>query len=309
MGTPDFSVPTLKALNEETEYNIQAVVTQPDRKVGRKKKLTAPPVKEYALEADLKVLQPEKITGSNEMDEIISLQPDLIITAAYGQFLPAELLDIPKFGSINIHASLLPKYRGAAPIHYAVMNGDEETGITIMYMDKKMDAGDILTSTKMKIEPEDNTGTLFKKLSILGRDLTLDTLPKLFEKELSAEKQDENLVSYAPMIRSDQEEIKWENTAEVLLNQLRALTPFAGTFTFLDGERFKVWEAEVIDQQTSKEPGTVVEAGKKHLYVASGQGTVLSLKTVQPAGKSKMPINNYLSGASLKEGKKFGEKN
>lgn len=191
MGTPQFSVPILEALVEDDSIQIDAVVTQPDRKVGRKKVLTAPPVKETAVKHDLKVLQPEKIAGSEEMETIIDLNPDLIITAAYGQFLPEVLLEAPKYKSINVHASLLPKYRGAAPIHYAVWNGDQQTGVSIMYMTKQMDAGDVLAKRLINIERSDDTGQLFEKLSYVGRDLLIDTLPKIFEETIKPEPQNE----------------------------------------------------------------------------------------------------------------------
>lgn len=175
MGTPQFSVPILQALIDDTEIDVIGVVTQPDRKVGRKQFVTPPPVKQLAVEQDIPVYQPEKLSGSDEMNQLIELEADLIVTAAYGQFVPTKLLNAPKLRSINVHASLLPKYRGAAPIHYAVLNGDEKTGVTIMYMEKVMDAGDIISQRAIPIEDEDDTGSLFNKLSLLGRDL-LSTL-------------------------------------------------------------------------------------------------------------------------------------
>lgn len=307
MGTPQFSVPILEALIKNETTNVMAVVTQPDRKVGRKKKMTAPPVKELALKYDLEVLQPEKMNGSKEMKAILSMQPDLIITAAYGQMLPEKLLMAPTYKSINVHASLLPKYRGAAPIHYAIWNGDENTGVTIMYMTKKMDAGDIISQRAIKINNDDDTGLLFEKLSIVGKELLMDTLPDIFNNTISPITQDENLVSYSPMISRDQEKLNWNKTAGELHNKIRAFRPFPGTYTILDGSRFKVWESKAVQMSTDKEPGEFVKVDKDNLLVACGEQSVLSLLTVQPAGKPKMDITSYLSGSNVEVGMSFGE--
>jgi len=306
MGTPEFSVPILKAINNNKEYNIQAVVTQPDRKVGRKKILTPPAVKEYAAGENLTVLQPEHVKNSEEMKQIIDMEPDLIVTAAYGQFLPKQLLSLPEFGAINVHASLLPKYRGAAPIHHAVMNGDSETGITIMYMEQKMDSGDIISQETVEIEEDDNTGTLFDKLSIVGSKLMLETLPRLFNNEVNPTKQEESKASYSPMISRKQEQLNWNLSAEQINNIIRALNPAPGAYTFLEGKRFKIWKASVIENQsTSRYPGTIERIDKKNFYVACGDSTVLSLEIVQPSGKGKMDVNNYLAGSQLEEGMQF----
>lgn len=307
MGTPQFSVPILEALIKNETTNVMAVVTQPDRKVGRKKKLTAPPVKELALKYDIEVLQPEKMNGSKEMEAIITMQPDLIITAAYGQMLPEKLLMAPTYKSINVHASLLPKYRGAAPIHYAIWNGDENTGVTIMYMTKKMDAGDIISQRAIKINNDDDTGLLFEKLSIVGKELLMDTLPNIFNNTISPITQDEDLVTYSPMISREQEKLNWNKTAGELHNKIRAFRPFPGTYTILDGSRFKVWESEVVQMSTDKEPGEFVKVDKDSLSVACGGQSVLSLLTVQPAGKPKMDITSYLSGSNVEVGMSFGE--
>lgn len=307
MGTPQFSVPILEALSEHADYDIQAVVTQPDRKVGRKKKLTAPPVKQTAQKLGLPVLQPEKISGSKEMEQILELEPDLIITAAFGQFLPTKLLDAPTYRAINVHASLLPKYRGAAPIHYAIINGEKETGVSIMYMEKKMDAGDVLSKRSIPITKQDDVGTLFEKLSYVGKDLLMDTLPDLFKGNIVPIPQDEELVTYAPMIGPDEELIDWSLTAEELDNKIRGMRPFPGAFTYLDGKRFKIWKAKPTKETTKEAPGTIVKVDKELLTVACGNGTVLELTNVQPAGKPKMEVKQYLLGADLEKGIKFGE--
>ena len=299
MGTPSFSVPILQALIEEETIEIVAVVTQPDRKVGRKQILTPSPVKKLATEHEIPVLQPEKLSGSSEMQQIVEMEPDLLITAAYGQYVPTKLLNIPTYRAINVHASLLPKYRGAAPIHYAVLKGDDVTGVTIMYMEKVMDAGDIIAQREIPITKEDDTGTLFEKLSLLGRDLLMDTLPKIFARENASIKQDESKVSFSPMISKEQEKIDWEQTAKEIYNLIRALRPAPGAYTLIEETRFKVWDSEVINQGTSKDPGTIIKIDKEHLYVACGEQTVLSLKEVQPAGKKRMGIDDYLIGTDL----------
>lgn len=305
MGTPDFSVPILEALVNQDDIEVIAVVTQPDRKVGRKKVLTAPPVKQKAQEYDLLVLQPKKISQSEELDQLLEMDADLIITAAFGQVLPESLLEAPTYGSINVHASLLPKYRGAAPIHYAIWNGDEKTGVTIMYMVKKMDAGDMISQADIDITDDDDTGIMFDKLSLLGRDLLIDTLPAIFNDDIDPKAQDPDLVSQAPMISRDQEQIDWTKSARDLFNQIRAFRPFPGTYTILDGNRFKIWDSRVADYTTKAAPGNLVKVNKEDLHVACGGGTVLALKKVQPAGKSKMPVESYLAGANLEVGDSF----
>lgn len=307
MGTPSFSVPILEALIEQEDLEIVAVVTQPDRKVGRKQLVTAPPVKELALAHDLLVLQPEKLSGSEEMNKILELKPDLLITAAYGQYVPTKLLKTPKFKAINVHASLLPKYRGAAPIHYALLKGDEKTGITIMYMEQEMDAGNIISQREIEISETDDTGTLFEKLSLLGRDLLLDTLPDIFSGQNQSIVQDESKVSYSPMISKEEEKIDWAKSAEEIYNQIRALRPAPGAYTLLKGERFKIWNAKVKEEKSEAKAGMVVKINKEKLFVAAGNGQLLSLLSVQPAGKRALAIEEYLAGAELEKGDLFGE--
>ncbi|SFB87400.1 methionyl-tRNA formyltransferase [Alkalibacterium subtropicum] len=307
MGTPDFSVPILEALAESSLCEVVGVVTQPDRKVGRKKKLTAPPVKNKAVEYEIPIFQPEKLSGSKELKEVLNLSPDLVITAAYGQYVPTVLLHTPPFKAINVHASLLPKYRGAAPIHYALINGESETGVTIMYMEKEMDAGDILSQRSLSIEKTDTVGSLFDKLSLLGRDLLMDTLPDLFSGEITPEKQKESEITYAPMIKPAEERIDWQESAETINNKIRGMNPFPGAFTLLSGQRFKLWKAEPIQRKSDEAPGTIIVLNKNECIVACGDDTALSLHEVQPFGKPKMPIRDFLAGALnyLKEGMHF----
>ena len=305
MGTPAFSVPILQALIDEETIEIVGVVSQPDRKVGRKQIITPPPVKQLAMEHNLTMYQPEKLSGSDEMKEILELDIDLIITAAYGQYVPTKLLNAPTHRAINVHASLLPKYRGAAPIHYAVLNGDEKTGITIMYMEKEMDAGNIISQREIAINDEDDTGNLFEKLSLVGRDLLMDTLPAIFAGENESIVQNEDEVTFSPMISKEQEKIDWTLTAREVFNHIRALRPAPGAYTILEDQRFKIWAAEVVEDNTSAEPGTIIFADTKEMYVACGEGSVLSLIEVQPSGKKRMPVANFLAGTQIEKATLF----
>lgn len=305
MGTPAFSVPILQALIDEETIEIVGVVSQPDRKVGRKQIITPPPVKQLAMEHNLTMYQPEKLSGSDEMKEILELDIDLIITAAYGQYVPTKLLNAPTHRAINVHASLLPKYRGAAPIHYAVLNGDEKTGVTIMYMEKEMDAGNIISQREIAINDEDDTGILFEKLSLVGRDLLMDTLPAIFAGENESIVQNEDEVTFSPMISKEQEKIDWTLTAREVFNHIRALRPAPGAYTILEDQRFKIWAAEVMEDDTSAEPGTIIFADTKEMFVACGEGSVLSLIEVQPSGKKRMPVANFLAGTQIEKATLF----
>ena len=307
MGTPDFSVPILEGLLEEG-YDIAAVVTQPDRPVGRKRIITPTPVKEAALKHGLLVLQPEKISGSPEMEQIKTLAPDLLITAAFGQFLPSSLLAVPTHGALNVHASLLPKYRGGAPVHYAIMAGDQETGVTIMEMIKKMDAGGIFAQERLPITLQDDVGTMFDKLSALGKTLLLQTLPKILSGELTPVPQDEDLVTYSPNISREQEAIDWRKTAQQIDAQVRGMRPWPIAFTMYQDQRWKIWSVSSVAQTTTAAPGTIIERSKKELLIACGSGTVLAIDSLQPAGKGQQDIAAFLngSGQQVQVGQKVG---
>ncbi|EOE6412263.1 methionyl-tRNA formyltransferase [Enterococcus hirae] len=296
MGTPAFSVPILEGLLEEG-YEVVAVVTQPDRPVGRKKIITPTPVKEAAVKHGLLVLQPEKISGSEEMEKIIALQPDVIITAAFGQFLPEKLLQAPVHGAINVHASLLPKYRGGAPVHYSIINGEKETGVTIMEMIKKMDAGGIYAQESLPITKQDDVGTMFEKLSVLGKQLLLKTLPDILNGNLSPRPQNESKVTFSPNITREQEAIDWNKTAEEIDNQVRGMRPWPIAFTTYEQTRWKLLNVEALAEKTTAEPGTIIKKDKKNLWIACGKQTVLAIKELQPAGKGKQAINEFLNGS------------
>lgn len=296
MGTPDFSATVLEGLLADKAYNILAVVTQPDRAVGRKKEIKMTPVKEVALAHNLPVYQPEKLSGSEEMAELMTLGADGIVTAAFGQFLPTKLLDSVDF-AVNVHASLLPKYRGGAPIHYAIINGDKEAGVTIMEMVKEMDAGDMIAKDATSITDEDNVGNMFDKLAILGRDLLLRTLPDYIAGNITPEPQDSSQATFSPNITPEEERIDWHRPARDVFNHIRGLNPWPVAHTLLDGKRFKIYEASIAQGQGK--PGEIIEKGKKSLVVATSDGAI-ALKTVQPAGKPRMSIVDFLNGVGRK---------
>ncbi|MTB65028.1 methionyl-tRNA formyltransferase [Streptococcus sp. zg-86] len=305
MGTPEFSSIVLKGLLADSQYEILAVVTQPDRAVGRKKEIRVTPVKEVALAHNLPVYQPEKLSGSPELDALMSLGADGIVTAAFGQFLPTKLLNSVHF-AVNVHASLLPKYRGGAPIHYALINGDSEAGVTLIEMVKEMDAGDMIAKHAIPITDEDNVGTLFEKLAVVGRDLLLENLPAYVAGELKPKAQDPSQVTFSPNISPEEERLDWTKTNRQVFNHIRGMYPWPVTHTLLKGERFKIYEATLAEG--SGKPGEIIALSKKELLVATGQGAI-ALKTVQPAGKPRMGIADFLNGfgRQLAVGDRFGE--
>ncbi|MBT0923534.1 methionyl-tRNA formyltransferase [Streptococcus lutetiensis] len=305
MGTPDFAATVLEGLLDDANYDVLSVVTQPDRAVGRKKEIKMTPVKEVALAHNLPVYQPEKMSGSDEMAELMTLGADGIVTAAFGQFLPTKLLDSVDF-AVNVHASLLPKYRGGAPIHYAIINGDKEAGVTIMEMVKKMDAGDMIAKASTPITDEDNVGTMFEKLAVIGCDLLLKTLPDYIAGNIKPEPQDESKATFSPNITPEEERIDWNKSAREVFNHIRGLYPWPVAHTLLDGKRFKIYEASLAEGQG--QPGQIIEKGKETLVVATGDGAI-SLKTVQLAGKPRMSVVDFLNGVGrkLEVGELIGE--
>ena len=296
MGTPEFAVPILQSLIDNPEYDVQAVLTQPDHHIGRKRTLHKSPVKELAEQYNIEVLQPAKLSKSPEMEKIISLQPDLMITAAYGQFLPTKLLAAAKIAAINVHGSLLPKYRGGAPIQYSIINGDKETGVSIMYMVKKMDAGDIISQRSIPIEDTDDSGTMFKKLSLLGRDLLSETLPKLISGDVNPVAQDPDKVVFSPNITSEQEQIDFRLPAHLIDAKVRGLRPAPLGNMIIDGLRTKIYDVTPLEEKTALEPGKVVRVTKHQLVIAAGDGTTYQINKLKPAGKKAMDITSYLNG-------------
>ena len=297
MGTPDFSTGVLEMLIQE--YDVIAVVTQPDRPVGRKKILTPPPVKKVALEHNIPVYQPEKLNNSSELEEIINLKPDLIVTAAFGQLLPKSLLNAPKHKAINVHASLLPKYRGGAPIHYAVMNGEKKTGITIMYMAEKLDAGNIISQDEVEILENDTVGEVHDKLATLGTELLKKTLPTIFNGTNDSIVQDDSLATFASNISREDERIDWTKDAQTIHNHIRGLSPWPVAYTTMDGKNLKLWRSEIVEN-VKREPGEIIETTKDAIIVATGSEDGVALTEIQLAGKKRVKTRDYISGLQSK---------
>lgn len=307
MGTPDFSVPILRAL-AASEYEVVLVVSQPDRPKGRKRIITPSPIKKTAIELGIPVFQPEKLRDNYE--EILKYNPDLIVTAAYGQLLPNELLEAPPYGSINVHASLLPELRGGAPIHHAIIQGKKETGVTIMYMVEKLDAGDMLTRVTVPIENDDHVGTMHDKLSKAGAELLLHTLPALFRNQLSKEAQDEAKATFALNITRDDEWINWEKTNVEIYNQIRGLHPWPVAYTTYEGKNLKIWWGEPDDTIYKGKPGEIVKKNNNEDFVVvCGNQQGIRITEIQPAGKKRMTVKDYLQGSAdrIKIGIHLGE--
>jgi len=304
MGTPEFSVPCLKMLIEEG-YEIPAVITQPDKPKGRGKKLCAPPVKEFALSCGINVYQPEKVKTKEFVGLIRSMSPDLIIVVAYGKILSKRVLDIPRLGCINVHASLLPKYRGAAPYQWAIINGEKVTGITTMLMDEGMDTGDILLRREMNIPDDMTAGELHDKLSIMGAEILKETLKKLEMGVLTPVPQNNDEATYASMLNKDMGNIDWTKSARDICNLIRGTNPWPGAYTYLNGCRIRIWKAEIIDnQRTGQQPGAVVDVDKCSLIVECGKGTLKVLE-LQMDNCRKMFTEEYLCGHKINKGDVF----
>jgi methionyl-tRNA formyltransferase len=298
MGTPEFAAVPLKALKNEG-FNICLAVTQPDRKQGRGKKLLPPPVKTEALNLGIEVFQPEKIKEKSAIEKIESLNPDFLVVAAYGQILPKKLLDIPGLAPVNIHASILPFYRGASPIQHAVLNMEKETGITTMFMDEGLDTGDILHVQKTAINPDETAGTLHDRLSQLGAEAIIYTL-KNFE-TIKRQKQDSSISTYAPLLKKNDGHINWKEPADKIDAKIRAFDPWPGTFTFADNDRLKIFSVEKTSDQSSLPPGTIISADEAGLVVSTGDYDLI-IKEIQPAGKKKMTAAQFLKGYDIRQG-------
>ncbi|MCH1623833.1 methionyl-tRNA formyltransferase [Fredinandcohnia quinoae] len=309
MGTPDFSVPVLEQLIEEN-YEVVGVVTQPDRPVGRKRVLTPPPVKVAALKHNIPVLQPTKIKEKEEVEKVLALNPDLIITAAFGQILPKEILETPKYGCVNVHASLLPELRGGAPIHYSILQGKEKTGVTIMYMVEKLDAGDILTQVEIPILEHDHVGSLHDKLSVAGSKLLSETIPLLLAGKITPIKQDDTKATFAANIKREQEKINWSMIGEDIYNHIRGLHPWPVAYTILNGEIVKIWWGEKLRNTTnSNMPGTVIAIENDGFVVSTGNDISIKITQIQPAGKKRMSAEQFLRGTNLTIGTMLGDTN
>lgn len=304
MGTPDFSVATLKALHAN-HHDVLAVVTQPDRPKGRGRRMVPPPVKEVAGELGYPVMQPRGIKEPWFIDRIIALDPDVFVVVAYGRILPGSFLSIPRVGAINIHASLLPKYRGPAPIQWAIINGEEETGVTTMWMDEGMDTGDILLRAKVAIMPDDDAGSLHARLAEVGAQLLIETLAKLEAGNLLGTPQDKSRATYAPLLKKKDGSIDWTKDARSLDAFVRGMNPWPGAFTLLLGKRLKVLKAENLQGSAKEEPGTVLESFPEEFNVATGRG-ILALKEVQLESARSLPVRDFLRGCPVPPGTRLG---
>ena len=292
MGTPDFAVPILEALIEK--YGVMAIVTQPDKEVGRDRILMPTPIKKVGNDHTILVLQPKKIR--EEYEEIVSLEPDIIITCAYGQIIPKEILNAPRLGCINVHASLLPKLRGGAPIHRAIINGLSKTGITIMYMNEGMDKGDIISQREIAIEDDDTAETLHDKLSILGRDLLLDTLPSIIDGTNKRVPQDESEATYGFNITREDEHISFDKTSRQIYNQIRGLNSWPGAYVTLNGKILKIWASRIGETYDALvENGTIIKLYDDGFGVKTSNGEIIITK-VQPEGKKAMDARSFING-------------
>lgn len=300
MGTPDFAVPPLKALYRQG-YEIPLVISQPDRPYGRGQKMKAPPVKRIAMDLGLPVSQPEKINDESVIRMLRDVSPDFFVVVAFGQFLSQSLLDIPKIGPINIHGSLLPYYRGAAPIHRAIVNGEERTGVTTILMDKGMDSGDMIDHVTTDILEDDTVETLHDRLADIGADLIVHSLEGLLAGTLEPEPQDHAKATFAPMLSKNDGLIDWARTAHELDCFIRGMTPWPGAFTFFSEKRLKVFKAQVVDTTSTAIPGQVLESGDGKLIIQTGKGA-LAIQDIQGASGKRMPVADFLRGFAIKKG-------
>jgi len=291
MGTPDFSLEPLKILIEKT--NVVLVVTKPDAYIGRKKVLTPSPVKKLAMEHNIPVVTPESI--KKEYQSIIDVEPDLVVTCAYGKIIPKVILDYPKYGCVNIHASLLPKYRGSAPIQWALINGEEETGITLMYMDEGMDTGDMIKKAEYKISEYDNVGTLHEKLSLIGADLLIETLPSIIAGTCERIKQNDDEATIARVIKREDEKLNFMDTSREIVNRIRGLNPWPLAYILIDGQEVKVLEAYIEEYDGYDCPGEIIDIRKDAIGIKSNDGIVYITK-IKPFGKKIMLVRDYLNG-------------
>ena len=298
MGTPDFSVPALEELAKV--HQVAAVVTQQDRPKGRGHKMQYTPVKEKALELNIPVYQPEKVKNPEFVDILREINPDVIVVIAFGQILSKEILDLPKYGCINVHASLLPKYRGAAPIQWAVIDGEEETGVTTMYMAEGLDTGDIIDTTIIKLDEKETGGSLFDKLAIEGGKLIVETLSKLENGTATRTPHDDEKSSYAGKITKELGQIDFTEPAVTIERLIRGLNPWPSAYTTLDGKTMKVWDATVEEGNVTEQPGEIVEIAKHYIKVATGEN-YLKINEIQLAGKKRMPMDAFLNGYTIKE--------
>lgn len=303
MGTPQFSVPALQALHARG-HEIVLVVTQPDRPRGRGRRIVAPPVKTAALDLGCPVIQPERIAGAELVEQLAQLQPDFLVVIAFGRILPAAVLKIPRIAPVNVHASLLPKYRGPAPIHWAIINGEQQTGVCTMLMEKEMDTGDVLLSVREPIGPDDTAGSLHDRLAVKSATVLIDTLAGFAAGTIVPVPQDHNRATYAPMLSKKDGHIDWTRPADVIERFIRGVTPWPGAFTFHGNQRLKIFKSRPVAADAAQRPGTVLPGFADELRVATGRGA-LCIEELQGASGKRLAIKDFLRGHNIAPGEIF----
>ncbi|MCR1876099.1 methionyl-tRNA formyltransferase [Paraclostridium bifermentans] len=297
MGTPEFAVPCLQKIIDEG-HEVVAVVTQPDKPKGRGKKLAMPPVKELALKYDIPVYQPLKAREESFVDTLKEMNPELIVVVAFGQILPKSILDIPKYGCINVHASLLPRYRGAAPLNWVIINGEEKTGVTTMYMDEGLDTGDMILKSEIPLDDEITAGELHDKMMIDGAKVLKETIDLIEKGEAPREKQSNEDTCYSPIMNKSLGNIDWKKSAIDIHNLVRGINPWPSAYTTYEGQTMKIWKTKVIDKNSDKDPGTIISVDKEGINVSTSEG-ILQIKEIQMAGKKRMEVPEYIKGNNI----------
>lgn len=297
MGTPEFAVPCLQKIIDEG-HEVVAVVTQPDKPKGRGKKLAMPPVKELALKYDIPVYQPLKAREESFVYTLKEMNPELIVVVAFGQILPKSILDIPKYGCVNVHASLLPRYRGAAPLNWVIINGEEKTGVTTMYMDEGLDTGDMILKSEIPLDDEITAGELHDKMMIDGAKVLKETIDLIEKGEAPREKQSNEDTCYSPIMNKSLGNIDWKKSAIDIHNLVRGINPWPSAYTTYEGQTMKIWKTKVIDKNSDKDPGTIISVDKEGINVSTSEG-ILQIKEIQMAGKKRMEVPEYIKGNNI----------
>ena len=297
MGTPEFAVPCLQKIIDEG-HEVLAVVTQPDKPKGRGKKLAMPPVKELALKYDIDVYQPIKAREESFVEKLKEINPELIVVVAFGQILPKSILDIPKFGCVNVHASLLPKYRGAAPLNWVIINGEEKTGVTTMYMDVGLDTGDMILKSEIPLDDEITAGELHDKMMIDGANVLKETIDLIAQGKAPREKQNEDETCYSPIMDKTLGNIDWNKSAKDIHNLVRGVNPWPSAYTTYENQTMKIWKTKVVNKNSDKTPGTILKVDKDGIEVNTGNG-VIQISEIQMSGKKRMVVSEYIKGNTI----------
>ncbi|WP_270646519.1 methionyl-tRNA formyltransferase [Paeniclostridium hominis] len=297
MGTPEFAVPCLQKIIDEG-HEVLAVVTQPDKPKGRGKKLAMPPVKELALKYNIDVYQPVKAREESFVEKLKEINPELIVVVAFGQILPKSILDIPKFGCVNVHASLLPKYRGAAPLNWVIINGEEKTGVTTMYMDVGLDTGDMILKSEIPLDDEITAGELHDKMMIDGANVLKETIDLIAQGKAPREKQNDDETCYSPIMDKTLGNIDWDKSAKDIHNLVRGVNPWPSAYTTYENQTMKIWKTKVVDKNSDKAPGTILKVDKDGIEVNTGNG-VIQISEIQMSGKKRMIVSEYIKGNTI----------